>query len=259
MKKYSSLIILIFMAFGLSATAQNGRDLEDDGLVGSVRRIDSKMYEASYDRHDNLVTGEQLEHLLTEYNAKGQRRSMTYMSVAEDIIFRTRYKHDGFGLTTLEHVVDNQEHVIGRTYYVYDANLILTEVYVEDVERQIESRMLIKRDATGRITQRSYNDQFNDVYKREVYTYNETGDIAKAVSYDRSKAKIQERRYEYDENRQPVSYTLFDYTEEEPEMFITLYKRDYDAHGNWTKCTEYELLGDRMIPNYTTVRTIEYF
>ncbi|MBR1850797.1 MAG: hypothetical protein IJ789_05435 [Bacteroidales bacterium] len=259
MKKIVILLIAILPLIGTTAMAQNGRDLEDDGLVGNVKRIDAKMFEVSYDRHDNLVVGEQLEHLLTEYNAKGQRRSMTYMSVAEDIIFRTRYKHDGFGLTTLEHVVDNQEQVIGRTYYVYNSNLVLTEIYVEDVERQVESRLLIKRDATGRITQRSYNDQFNDVYKREVYTYNPTGDVAKAVIYDRSKAKIQERRYEYDENRQPVSYTLFDYTEDEPEVFVTLFEYEYDAYGNWIRRTEYNLNGDRKEPVYTTQRTIEYF
>ena len=184
---------------------------------------------------------------------------MTYMSVAEDIIFRTRYKHDGFGLTTLEHVVDNQDKVIGRTYYIYDATLVLKEIYVEDVERQIENRLLIKRDATGRITQRSYNDQFNDVYHREVYTYNDEGLIATAVVYDRSKAKIQEKRYEYDQNLQPVSYTLFDYTEDEPEVFVTLFEYQYDDHGNWTSRTEYNLNGDRKEPVYTTRRTIEYF
>ena len=241
------------------AAAQTGHDLQDDEMHGAVKRVDAVMYEAQYDLNDNLEKGDQLEHLITEYNAKGQRRQQVYLSVAEDIIFRTRYKHDGFGLTTLEHIVDNQEHVIGRTYYIYDADHTLTETYVEDAERQIESRMLIAHDGQGRITQRSYNDHLNDVYKREVYVYNTDGTISKAVVYDRSKKKVQEKRWEYDEQGYPTSYTLYDYTEEEPEMFVTLYKREYDAHGNWVRCTEYEVLGDRMLPTYTTIRTIDYF
>ena len=249
----------MFVATSFAAAAQSGHDLQDDELHGAVKRVDSKMYEASYDLQDSLVSGDQLEHLITEYNNKGQRRSQTYLSVAEDVIFRTRYKHDGFGLTTLEHIVDNQEHVIGRTYYVYDAEHTLTEVYVEDAERQVESRMLLKHDGQLRISQRSFNDHVNDVYKREVYTYNPDGTINKAVVYDRSKKKVQEKRWEYDEHGYVTSYTLFDYTEEEPEMFVTLYVREYDEHGNWVRCTEYDVLGERHIPTYTTVRTIEYF
>ncbi len=259
MKMKQILVAFLMMSLGVSAMAQSGRDLQDDELHGSVKRIDAVMYEARYDLNDNLETGDQLEHLVTEYKENGQRRSMTYLSVAEDIIFRTRYKHDGYGLTTLEHVVDNQEHVIGRTYYVYDAEHALTEVYVEDVERQVESRMLLKHNAEGQISERSFNDHANDVFKREVYTFNADGSVRKAVVYDRSKQKVQEKRWEYDEQGYPTSYTLYDYSEEEPEMFVTLYQREYDAHGNWVRCTEYDMLGDRMIPTYTTVRTIEYF
>lgn len=246
-------------AMSVTAWGQSGHDLQDDELHGAVKRVDAVMYEAQYDAEDNLAKGDQLEHLVTEYNAKGQRRQQLYLSVAEDIIFRTRYKHDGFGLTTLEHIVDNRENVIGRTYYIYDAEHTLTETYVEDAERQIECRMLLKHDAQGRISQRSYNDHVNDVFKREVYVYNPDGTINKAVVYDRTKQKVQEKRWEYDTLGYATSYTLYDYTEEEPELFITLYEREYDAHGNWVKCTEYELLGDRKLPTYTTVRTIEYF
>ena len=259
MKINKILLVLAMMALCCGAVAQTGRDLQDDELHGAVKRIDSRMYEAHFDLNDNLQRGEQLEHLVTEYKSNGFRRSQTYLSVAEDIIFRTRYKHDGFGLTTLEHIVDNQEHVVGRTYYVYDAEHTLTEVYVEDAERQVESRMLLKHDPMGRISERSYNDHRNDIYKREVYTYNDDGTINKAVVYDRSKQKVQEKRWEYDEQGYMTSYTLYDYTEEDVEMFVTLYMREYDAHGNWVRCTEYDMLGDRMIPTYTTVRTIEYF
>lgn len=252
-------VAILTLAMGAGAMAQSGRDLQDDGLKGEVKRVDAVMYEARYDLSDNLERGDQLEHLITEYRQNGQRRSQTYLSVAEDVIFRTRYKHDGFGLTTLEHVVDNRDQVIGRTYYVYDAEHTLTEVYVEDAERQIESRLLLKHDAEGRISQRSYNDQAGEVYKREVYFFNADGTVNKAVVYDRSKQKVQEKRWEYDEQGEPTSYTLYDYTEEEPEMFVTVYEREYDSHGNWTKCIEYEVLGDRRYPNYTTIRTIEYF
>ena len=259
MKTKKILVAAVALALGMTAAAQSGRDLSDDEMHGAVKRVDARMYEARYNLKDSLENGDQLEHLVTEYNSKGGRRQQVYLSVAEDIIFRTRYKHDGFGLTTLEHVVDNQERVIGRTYYIYDADLILTEVYVEDEERQVEGRMLLKYDNMGRISQRSYNDHYNEIFKREVYTYNADGTLNKAVVYDRSKQKVQEKRWEYDEQGYPTSYTLFDYTEEEPEMFVTLYQREYDAHGNWVRCTEYDLLGDRKIPTYTTVRTIDYF
>ena len=244
------------MTLALTASAQSGHDLQDDGLHGAVKRVDAVMYEARYDFNDNLERGDQLEHLVTEYNTKGQRRNL---SVVEDVIFRTRYKHDGFGLTTLEHIVDNQDRIIGRTYYVYDADHTLIEVYVEDAERQVESRLRLKHDNLGRIDQRSYNDQFNEIFKREIYTFNADGTVNKAVVYDRSKQKVQEKRWEYDEQGEPVSYTLYDYTEEEPEMFVTVYEYEYDSHGNWTKCTEYEVIGDRRLPSYTTIRTIEYF
>ncbi|MGX8713896.1 MAG: hypothetical protein ACSW8I_09525 [bacterium] len=251
--------VLLFLALGTVAYAQSGHDLQDDGLHGAVKRVDAVMYEVHYDLDDNLAQGDQMEHLITEYNAKGQRRSQVYLSVAEDVIFRTRYKHDGFGLTTLEHIVDPEDQVIGRTYYVYDADHTLIEVYVEDVERQVENRLRLKHDKLGRIEQRSFNDPFNDIYKREIYTFNADGSVNKAVVYDRTKQKVQEKRWEYDEQGEPTSYTLYDYTEEEVEMFVTLYEREYDAHGNWTKCTEYEVFGDRRIPTYTTIRTIEYF
>ena len=259
MKIKNIIVALTMLAVSLTAIAQSGHDLQDDEMHGSVKRIDSRMFEASYDLTDNLQQGDQLEHLITEYNQKEQRRQQVYLSVAEDVIFRTRYKHDGFGLTTLEHVVDPQDKVIGRTYYIYDQNHTLTEIYVEDAERQVESRMLLSHDGLGRISQRSFNDHRNDIFKREVYTYNDDGTIRKAVVYDRSKQKVQEKRWEYDSMGYPTSYTMYDYTEEEPEMFVTLYEREYDAHGNWVRCVEYELLGDRKLPSYITVRTIEYF
>lgn len=259
MKANKILVTLALLAISVAGAAQSGRDLQDDGLRGEVKRVDSRMYEAAYNLDDELVQGDQLEHLVTEYNQKAQRRQQVYLSVAEDIIFRTRYKHDGFGLTTLEHVVDNQDRIIGRTYYVYDQELTLTEIYVEDAERQVESRLQLSYDGQGRVSQRSYNDHVNNVFKREVYTYNADGTLRKAVVYDRTKTKVQEKQWEYDEQGFATSYTLYDYTEEEPEMFVTLYRRTYDAHGNWVTCTEYELLGDRMIPTYTTVRNIDYF
>lgn len=254
-----SFAVVLFLALGTTAFAQSGHDLQDDGLHGAVKRVDAVIYETHYDLNDNLERGDQMEHLITEYNTKGQRRNQVYLSVAEDVIFRTRYKHDGFGLTTLEHIVDPEDNVIGRTYYIYDADHTLIEVYVEDAERQVENRLRLKHDKLGRIDQRSFNDPFNNIYKREIYTFNEDGSVNKAVVYDRSKQKVQEKRWEYDEQGEPTSYTLYDYTEAEVEMFVTLYEREYDAHGNWVKCTEYEVLGDRKLPLYTTVRNIEYF
>ena len=97
---------------------------------------------------------------------------------------------------------------------------------------------------------------YREKWERDDYRI---GTLNKAVVYDRSKQKVQEKRWEYDEQGEPSSYTLYDYTEEEPEMFVTVYEREYDVHGNWVKCTEFEVLGDRKLPTYTTVRTIEYF
>ena len=116
-------------------------DCQRDGLHGEVKDVLSVMYEAD-GRGSDAHRGSILERLKTVYNQKGQRRSQSYLSNEEDMIFRTKYKHDGFGLVTLEHILDPEENVIGRTYYLYDADLLLTEVYVEDEERQIESRVL---------------------------------------------------------------------------------------------------------------------
>ena len=101
--------------------------------------------------------------------------------------------------------------------------------------------------------------ELSEIFRREKYLFNANGTINKAIIYDRSKQKIQEKRWEYDAQGQPVSYTLYDYTEAEPEMFVTLYEREYDSHGNWIRCTEFEVQGDRRYPTFTTVRTIDYF
>ena len=106
-------------------------DCQRDGLHGEVKDVLSVMYEA--DPHSNAAgRGSIMERLMTVYKQNGQRRSQSYLSNEEDMIFKTKYKHDGFGLVTLEHILDPEENVIGRTYYLYDADLILTEVYVED-------------------------------------------------------------------------------------------------------------------------------
>ena len=111
-------------------------DCQRDGLHGEVKDVLSVMYEA--DPHSNAAgRGSIMERLMTVYKQNGQRRSQSYLSNEEDMIFKTKYKHDGFGLVTLEHILDPEENVIGRTYYLYDADLILTEVYVEDEERQM--------------------------------------------------------------------------------------------------------------------------
>lgn len=254
------LLSLLSIAVAGEVSAQNAvSEARHDGFVGNVKEVTSNMYEAITEG-DNIRLGDCLERMQISYNAKGQRRSMVYLSIAEeDVIFRTRYKHDGFGQTTLEQVVDNDEHVIGRTYYIYDANFFLTETYVEDAERQVECRTLYKYDAMGRVSQRSCNDPDNDVYKREVFTYNANGTINKTVVYDREKKKVQELRYEYDSHNQPVSLTRYDYTEAEPEVFITLYRYRYDDHGNWIQKTEYSEDRGNATAEYVTERTLEYF
>ena len=109
------------------------------------------------------------------------------------------------------------------------------------------------------MSQLSYNDPFNNVYKREVYTYAPNGEIRIAVVYDSEGHKVFERRYEYDDHNKPVSYTLYDYTEVEPEVFITLYRYRYDDQGNWVQRTEYKLENDNAIPNYIIERKLTYF
>lgn len=258
MKIKNILLSLAVVAFISPANAQRyASDASNDGFRGPVKEVMQTMYEAKVSMGE-MQRGYVMERLQTVYNSKGQRRSMTYLNTEDSIIFRTRYKHDGFGLITLEHIVDNHEHVVGRTYYVYDANNVLSEVYVEDEERQVENRMLLKYDAMGRVIQRSYNDPFNEIYKREVYSYDGRGNIAKSVVYDRQKTKIQEWRFEYDEHNQPVSQTLYDYTEAEPEVFFTLFKYQYDTQGNWIQKVEYVLENEQMIPEYITERKISY-
>lgn len=258
MKKHTTLL-LIALAIVYTVSAQNRvSESRQDGLLGPVQSVTSYMYEA--DKNDNgvMINGAPLEHMETIYARNGQRKSMTFLSTVEDVVFRTRYKHDAFGQTTLEHVVDNNEHIIGRTYYIYDQNFVLTESYVEDAERQVENRIRYKY-SDGKLSERSYNDPLNNIYRREVYTYNPDGEtILKTVVYNRQNKKMQEIRYEYDENRQCTSVTRYDYSEQEPEVTINLYSYQYDDHGNWINRVEYRLESDERIPEYITERTITY-
>lgn len=233
-------------------------DARRDGLLGEVKDVLSVMYEA-----DGATSrrGSILERLQTVYNQKGQRRSQSYLSNEEDMIFKTKYKHDGFGLVTLEHILDPEENVIGRTYYIYDADLVLTEVYIEDEERQIESRVLYKYDAQGRVSQLSYNDHENNVYRREMYIYGANDNVYKTVVFDSKGKKVQEIRYEYDDHDQPVSSTLFDYNENpnEPELTITLFEYRYDETGNWVTRNEYLLDDDKKVLSSVVERDIRYY
>ena len=232
-------------------------DCQRDGLHGEVQDVLSVMYEADGSAHRGSI----LERLKTVYNQKGQRRSQSYLSNEEDMIFRTKYKHDGFGLVTLEHILDPDENVIGRTYYLYDPDLILTEVYIEDEERQIESRVLYKYDAQGRLSQLSYNDHANNVFRREIYIYGENDNIYKTVVFNGKGEKVQEIRYEYDEHNEPISSTLFDYYEDpnEPELTITIYEYSYDDQGNWVTRREYNVDDNKKILTYITERDIKYY
>ena len=260
MKVKTLLVAALIFAIGSVAMAQNYTpDVRLDGYRGNVKSVDQKLFEARMEG-DKMERGDLMEHLNTVYNSKGQRKSMLFLDIYErGVVFRTRYKHDGFGLMTLEHIVDPQDNVIGRTYYLYDQKNVLSETYVEDVERQIESRILYIYDGQGRLSQRSYNDPFNEIYKREVYSYDAQGNMVRRVVFDRSKKKVQEWRYEYDSHNNPVTQTLFDYTEAEPEQFATLFVYRYDDAGNWIQRTEYTLEATKTTPLYITERTIEYF
>ena len=117
---------LLIAAFVLSTASLNAQkistDVTLDGLHGRVKNVTKITYEARTDFQGVTSQGDILERLETAYNSKGWRKTMTYVTPEADIIFRSRFKHDGFGLTTLEHIVDNQDRVIGRTYYIYDAD-----------------------------------------------------------------------------------------------------------------------------------------
>ncbi len=259
--KIRTLFLSLLLVAGINDICAQNRvaDVRRDGFVGRVRQVSSNMYEAVSD-DDNVQRGDLLERTQTTYSAKGERRGMVYFSVAEEnVMFRSRYKRDAFGQTTLEQIVDDDENVIGRTYYIYDPNFYLVESYVEDAERQVECRTLYKYDGSGRVSHRSLNDPENNVYRREVYTYNADGTVLKVVVYDREKKKMQELRYEYDDHRQPVTLMRYDYTEEEPEVFITIYRYRYDDNGNWVQKTEYSEDGGMANAEYITERTIEYF
>ena len=258
--KIRTLFLSLLLATGINAVCAQNRvaDVRRDGFVGNVRQVSSNMYEAVSDE-DNVQRGDLLERMQTTYNAKGERRGMVYYSVAEDdVMFRSRYKRDAFGQTTLEQIVDGDENVIGRTYYVYDANFYLVESYVEDAERQVECRTLYKYDGMGRMSHRSLNDPENNVYRREVYTYNPDGTILKTVVFNRQGKKMEELRYEYDAHGQCISITRYDYSEAEPEVLITLFDYEDDDHGNWTRKIEYTLDSDQRIPEYITERYINY-
>ena len=245
---------------GTAQAQQYPRDAAIDGFHGQVKDCKTTTYEALV-QDGKMVHGMVLETLRAYYASNGNKKSMEFLGMQDSVLFRSRYKHDGFGLTTLEQVVSPDEHVIGRTYYLYNANNVLTEWYVEDAERQVEGRVLMHYDAQGRVDKRSYNDQFNDVFKRENYTYGVDGNIQKTVVADRTGAKVQERRYEYDEHNMPVSQTLYDYSEgaEEPEMTFTVYRYKYDEQGNWIQRVEYEMDDFNLNPTYIVERKIAYY
>lgn len=252
---------LVFCAIAGSSWGQPYKmDAQLDGFHGAIKSSDQTMYEAVVE-NDQMQRGSILEHLRTAYNAKGYRSSMEFVDTQGKVLFRSRYKHDGFGLTTLEHIVSPDEQVIGRTYYLYDANNVLKEWYVEDAERQVENRVLIHYDGLGRVDKRSYNDQFNNIFKREHYTYGADGNISTSVVYDRDGNKVQEWRWEYDDHNMPVSQTLYDYSEnpKEPEMYLTVWKYRYDSNGNWIQKTEYNMENFDMHPVCITERHLEYF
>lgn len=260
MKKKLLAVVALTLAVACGAMAQKaGPEVKLDGLKGSVQTITAVMYEAVDNGGQTLERGDILERVETMYLQNGMRKSMTYLSPEEDVLFRSRYKHDGFGVTTLEHVVDNNEQIVGRTYYVYDPNFYLTEIYTEDAERQIEGRTLVKYDAHGRVGQRSYTDQDGNIFRREVYTYTPEGTIQKTVVFDRSGDKAREVRYEYDHNGQPVTQTIYDYSEKEPEIMISLFRYKYDSHRNWIQKTEYVMEDDRPVAQTIIERTIKYY
>ncbi len=259
MKIKTFFIAALFVLSTASLSAQKlANDVTLDGLHGKVKNVTKITYEARTDFQGVTSQGDILEQLETAYNSKGWRKTMTYVTPEADIIFRSRFKHDGFGLTTVEQIVDNNENVIGRTYYSYDAQNVLKEMWVEDADRQIESRTLVRFDTQGRLVQRSLNDAAGNIYKREVFTYL-GNNVDKKLVFDRNGRKMQEWRYEYDENNEPVSQTLYDYSEAEPEMFITIFQYEYDDHGNWTRRTESELQDGDPVMQYIVTREIEYF
>ncbi len=259
MKIKTLLTFALFVSLASLLSAQNiASDAILDGYHGKVKNVTKITYEARTDFTGVTSEGDLLEHLETAYNSKGWRKTMTYVTPEADIIFRSRFKHDGFGLTTVEQIVDNNENIIGRTYYSYDAQNVLKEMWVEDADRQIESRTLFRFDAQGRLVQRSINDANGNIFKREVYTYN-GNNVEKKVVFDRSGKKMQEWRYEYDANNEPVSQTLYDYSEAEPEMYITIFQYEYDDHGNWTRRTESEIVNGDPVMQYIITRKIEYF
>ena len=259
MKIKTFFIAVLFVLSTASLSAQKlANDVTLDGLHGKVKNVTKITYEARTDFQGVTSQGDILEQIETAYNSKGWRKTMTYVTPEADIIFRSRFKHDGFGLTTVEQIVDNNENVIGRTYYSYDAQNVLKEMWVEDADRQIESRTLVRFDTQGRLVQRSLNDAAGNIYKREVFTYL-GNNVDKKLVFDRNGRKMQEWRYEYDENNEPVSQTLYDYSEAEPEMFITIFQYEYDDHGNWTRRTESELQDGDPVMQYIVTREIEYF
>lgn len=261
MKIKNIIFSILFVALATSLAAQRpANDVAIDGLHGNVKQVTRITYEARTDFQGVTSEGDLLERLETIYNNKGWRKTMTYVTPEADVIFRSRFRHDGFGLVTVEQIVDNNENIIGRTFYSYDAQNVLKETWVEDADRQIESRTLVRYDSQGRLVQRSLNDAAGNIFKREVFSY-EGNNVSKKLVFDCNGKKMQEWRYDYDENNQPVSQTLYDYYEnpQEPEMYITIFKYEYDSHGNWTRRTESQLVDGDPVMQYIVTREIEYF
>lgn len=258
-KRILSVVMFALGVAGIATAQKAGSEAKLDGLKGAAQQVTSIMYEAKNNGGTVLERGDILERIEITYLKNGQRKSMAYLSQEEDVLFRSRYKHDGFGVTTLEHVVDNNDNIVGRTYYVYDPNFFLTEIYTEDAERQIETRTLIKYDNRERISQRSFTDAAGNIFRREVYTYTSEGNLLKTVVFDRAGNKAQEIRYEFDNFGQPVTKTTYDYSEDEPDILITIYRYKYDSHRNWIQKTEYEMIDNAPVAQTITERDIKYY
>lgn len=106
MKIKTFVLSFLFVGLASMATAQKpANDVAIDGLHGKVKNVVKMTYEARTDFQGVTSEGDMLERLETAYNSKGWRKTMTYVTPEADVIFRSRFKHDGFGLTTLEQIV----------------------------------------------------------------------------------------------------------------------------------------------------------
>lgn len=253
MKTITSLALFLIVSISLSAQTPE-TDWKKLDLKGKVKSFKEYTYEAS--PNAAAVNPSQLKTVtefllnengfITSETAYGKGQSMLYkiiytydqnsFLIGKDIFYgpgksavQKRYKYDDKGrlLDEEQWLTQNPQNL---THYVYDKNGLLVEkntLYPYEPDQSFKTTY--KYDSRGNLAEK-YTDQVGVTFNREIYTYDENGNL---VSKSFAKKKSD-----------PAATVKLNY--------------EWDEHGNWVKLTE---TPDRSEwpDHYVRVRELNYF